>query len=156
MSRLTTVLLALVLGCLLAAAPALAKEKKEKNTPDVTGVWKGTSDSVSMGKLGHGEPSAEPKFQHVEWTLTIDKQEGRTFYGSKASARGKETVVGVVDGAKLFLADDDGVYVGKLTSKHRMLLIYMEAGKESKVASTTLFIREGGEKEETPAGAPAQ
>jgi len=159
MSRIAAVLLALVLGCFLVAAPALAREKKEmkeKNIPDVTGVWKGTSDSVAMGKLGHAEPTTEPKFLHMEWTLTIDKQEGRTFSGSKASARGKETVVGVVDGAKLFLADDDGVYVGKLTSKHRMIMTYMEAGKESKVASITNYVREGGEKEETPAGAPAQ
>ncbi|MFP5257560.1 MAG: hypothetical protein ACLGQH_00935 [Acidobacteriota bacterium] len=159
MSRFATLLLALVLGCLLAAAPALAREKKEKQEKavhDVTGVWKGTSDSVAMGKLGHTEASNAPKFLHLEWTLTIDKQEGRTFYGAKASAKAKETVVGVIDGAKIFMADDDGVYTGKLTSKNRMIITYTEAGKDSKVASITLYVREGGEKEETPAGAPAQ
>lgn len=159
MSRFATLLLALVLGCLLAAGPALAREKKEKQEKavhDVTGVWKGTSDSVAMGKLGHVDQAAAPKFLHVDWTLTIDKQEGRTFSGVKASAKAKEIVVGVIDGAKIFMADDDGVYTGKLTSKNRMIITYTEAGKESKVASITLYVREGGEKEETPVGAPAQ
>lgn len=159
MSRFATLLLALVLGCFLAAAPALAREKKEmreKAVHDVTGVWKGTSDTVAMGKLGHTEATSAPKFLHLEWTLTIDKQEGRTFSGTKASAKGKETVVGVVDGGKIFLADDDGVYTGKLTSKNRMIITYTESGKDSKVASITHYVREGGEKEETPAGAPAQ
>ena len=111
---------------------------------------------VAMGKLGHTEASNAPKFLHMDWTLTIDKQEGRTFYGVKASAKAKETVVGVVDGGQIFMADDDGTFAGKLTSKNRLVLRYVEAGKQSKVASITHYVREGGEKEETPAGAPAQ
>ncbi|MHC1789446.1 hypothetical protein [Solidesulfovibrio sp.] len=156
MSRIVALLLALVLGCCLTAAPALAKEKKEKPVTDVTGVWKGTSDSAAMGRLGHADAATEPQFKHLEWTLTIDKQEGRAFFGVRATARAKETVVGVIDGATLYLADDDGVMVGKLTSKNRLVLKYMEAGKESKVASISLLIREGSDKEETPAAAPAQ
>jgi hypothetical protein len=157
MSRIAALLLALLLGCALVAAPALAKEpkeKKEKSIPDVTGVWKGTSDAVAMGgKLGHTDPSTSPKFLHMAWTLTIDKQEGRAFFGTRASARGTETVVGVINGATLSMADDDGVFLGKLTSKNRLVLKYMEAGKESKVASVTLLIREGGDDKEA---APAQ
>ncbi|KHK01556.1 hypothetical protein [Desulfovibrio sp. TomC] len=160
MSRHVAVLLALVMGCFLAVSSAQAresKEKKEKSIPDVTGVWKGTSDSVAMGRLGHTDPTTTPKFLHLDWTLTIDKQEGRAFFGTKASARGKETVVGVIDGATLYMADDDGAFVGKLTSKNRLVLKYMEPGKESKVASITLYVREGSnDKEETPAAAPAQ
>jgi hypothetical protein len=131
-----------LLGLLLVASPALAREKKDKSVPDVTGVWKGTSDSVAMGKLGHTDASDAPKFLHLAWTLTIDKQDGQTFYGVKASARAKETVVGVIDGATLYMADDDGVYVGRLTSKNKMVLKYVEAGKDSKVASITQYARE--------------
>jgi len=146
MSRACTLLLAFALGLLLAAAPAQArehKEKKEKAAPDVTGVWKGVSDSVAMGKLGHADATTAPKFLHIEWTLTIDKQEGRAFYGSKASLRGKETLVGILDGATITMADDDGTYVGKLTGKNSMIVKYVEAGKDSKVASITRYVREG-------------
>ena len=158
MSRYVAVLLALVMGCFLAVSAAQArepKEKKEKNIPDVTGVWKGTSDAVAMGRLGHTEPTTAPTFLHLDWTLTIDKQEGRAFFGTRASARGKETVVGVIDGGTLYMADDDGAFVGKLTSKNRLVLKYMEPGKESKVASITLLIREGSDDKEA-APAPAQ
>lgn len=152
MSRVCSLVLALVLGLFVAVAPALAKEKKEKSVSDVTGVWKGVSEAVAMGRLGHAEASDAPKFLHVAFTLTIEKQEGRAFYGTKASDRGKETVVGVVDGATVTMADDDGTYVGKLTGKNSMIVRYLEAGKDSKVAAVTRFIRDGAKDEPEAAG----
>ena len=143
--------LLLVFGLVLAAAPVWArehKELKEKEAPDITGVWKGTSDSVAMGKLGHADATDAPRFLHVDWTITIDKQDGRMFYGTKASAKGKETLVGVIDGAsKLSMADDDGIYSGKLTGKNTMILTYVEATKDSKVASITHYRREAPAKD---------
>ncbi len=160
MNRLFALALAVMLGTLLAAGPALAQEakgKKEKSIPNLVGVWKGTSDSVAMGALGHVDATAAPTFLHVDWTLTIEKQEGRTFYGTKASSRAKETVVGVVDGGQVSMADDDGTYVGKLTSPNRLIIRYLEAGKASKVASITLYVRERDpEAGQTPGAAPAQ
>ncbi|EHJ46625.1 hypothetical protein DFW101_0608 [Solidesulfovibrio carbinoliphilus subsp. oakridgensis] len=152
MSRACPLVLALVLGFVLSAGPALAKEKKEKAVPDVTGVWKGVSDAVAMGRLGHADASDAPKFLHVSFTLTVEKQEGRTFYGTKASDRGREAVVGVVDGAVVTMADDDGTYVGKLTGKNSMIVRYLEAGTNSKVASVTRFVRDGGKDEPEAAG----
>lgn len=160
MNRLFALALAVMLGTLLAAGSALAQEakaKKEKSIPNLVGVWKGTSDSVAMGALGHAGAAAAPTFLHVEWTLTIEKQEGRAFYGTKASSRAKEAVVGVVDGGQVSMADDDGTYVGKLTSPNRLAVRYLEAGKTSKVASSTLYVRERDpEAGQTPGGAPAQ
>jgi hypothetical protein len=155
MIRRITLLLVLVAGCWLAAVPAMAKEKKEKAVPDLVGVWKGSSESVAMGRLDHADAASAPTFLRIDWTLTIEKQEGRTFYGTRASARGKETVVGVVDGGQIFMADDDGTFAGKLTSKNRLVLRYVEAGKQSKVASISLFVREG-EDDAPPPAAPAQ
>lgn len=160
MKRLIVLALAALLGTLLAAGPALAQEakaKKEKSIPNLVGVWKGTSESVAMGALGHVDAAAAPTFVKVDWTLTIDKQEGRAFYGTKASARAKETVVGVVDGAQVTMADDDGTYIGKLTSPNRLIVRYLEAGKASKVASVTLYVRERDpEADKSPSAAPAQ
>lgn len=144
MVRLRIALLACLVGCFLCVGPALAgehKAKKEKAVYDVTGVWKGASDTVAMGKLGHTEASETPKFLHKDWTLTIDKQDGANFYGTKASDKGKETVLGVLEGAKIFMADDDGTYTGKLTGKNTMIVIYLEAGTASKVASITHYRR---------------
>jgi len=160
MNRLFALALAVLLGTLLAAGPALAQEakaKREKPIPNLVGVWKGTSDSVAVGALGHADATAAPTFLHVDWTLTIDKQEGRTFYGTKVSSRAKEMVVGVVDGAQVSLADDDGTYVGKLTSPNRLVVRYLEAGKASKAASITLYVRERDpEVDKSPSAAPAQ
>lgn len=154
MSRPRVLAFLVILGLVLAAASALArehKEKDEKDVPDVTGVWKGTSDSVAMGKLGHADATDAPKFLHAEWTLTIDKQDGRAFYGAKASARATETVVGVIDGAStLYMADDDGTYFAKLTGKNTMVVKYLEAGKDSKVASITHYRREAATPQAKP------
>ncbi|NCB22566.1 MAG: hypothetical protein EOM56_06965 [Deltaproteobacteria bacterium] len=146
MSRARALVFLVVLVCALVAAPALARknaENKENDVPNVTGVWKGTSVSVAVGKLGHAGATDAPQFLHIDWTLTIEKQDGRAFYGTRASSRAKETVVGVIDGAStLYMADEDGTYVGKLTSKNTMDVKYLEAGKDSKVASFTHYRRD--------------
>lgn len=160
MNRLFALALAVMLGTLLAAGPVLAQEakaKKEKSIPNLVGVWKGTSEGAAMGALGHVDAAAAPTFVKVDWTLTIDKQEGRAFYGTKASSRGKETMVGVVDGAQVAMADDDGTYVGKLTSPNLLIVRYLEAGKASKVASVALYVRERDPEAGQPSSAgPAQ
>jgi len=143
MNRVLSVLCALSLFVLLAAGPALARQAKgDKSVVDMTGVWKGTSSSVAMGALGHAAASQAPKFLHVDFTITIEKQEGPNFYGTKTSARGKEAVLGVIDGWSISMVDDDGVYVGKLTSKNKMSLKYLETTAQSKVASITVYQRE--------------
>jgi hypothetical protein len=151
MKRPIPTLLILLLALVLAA-PALArKEKAEKPVPDLTGVWKGTTQSVAMGKLGHTDATTAPKFLHVDFTLTIDKQEGPNFYGTKTSAKGKETVLGVIHGHLVSMVDDDGIYNGRLTSAHSLQLIYLEAGTNSKVASITTYEREDKDAKEAPA-----
>ena len=145
MVRFRAALVACLACCILVAVPALAKEhkeKKEKDVPDVTGVWKGASDTVAMGKLGHADATDAPKFLHADWTLTIDKQDGPSFSGTKASAKAKETVLGVLDGHKIYMVDDDGTYIGQVTGKNTMIVKYLEAGKDSKVASITHYRRD--------------
>lgn len=150
-------LFALSLAIVLAATPAFArKAKAEKKVPDITGVWKGTTQSVAMGKLGHAEPSTAPKFLRADFTLTIDKQEGQTFYGTKTSAKGKETVLGVIHGHLVSMVDDDGIYTGRLTSAHSLQLTYLEAGTNSKVASITIYEREDKDGKAAKEATPAQ
>lgn len=148
MRRVVAVLSVLSLFVLLAALPAQArKAKADKEAPDLVGVWKGTTQSVAVGKLGHTEESQTPKFLKMDFTITIDKQEGPTFYGTKASAKAKETLLGVVEGSKVYMVDDDGVMLGKLTSKNRMWVKYVHVTKDGKVASIALYVRERKDKD---------
>lgn len=151
MKRSLPVLLALLLTLLMALPAFARKEKSDKPVPDLTGVWKGTSQSVAMGKLGHTEPSTAPKFLRADFTLTIEKQEGQTFYGTKASAKGKETVLGVIHGHLVSMADDDGTYTGRLNSANSLQLIYLEAGTNAKVASITTYERADKDTKAAPA-----
>lgn len=138
-----TVLCALPLFLFLVAATGYSGTAVTGKTPaDLTGVWKGTSNSVAIGTLGHTEASQTPKFLHADFTLTIDKQEGPTFSGTKASAKATETLLGAVDGQSVYMVDDDGVYLGTLTDKNTMAVRYMEATPQSRVVSITIYHRE--------------
>lgn len=143
MRRMLACLFVLSLFVLVTALPAQArKAKADKDIPDLTGVWKGTTQSVAVGKLGHTEPTETPKFVQVEFTLTIEKQDGPNFYGVRSTAKGKEVLLGVIHGTKVSMVDDDGTLSGRLTSSNKMTLIYLEPGTNSKVASITVFTRE--------------
>jgi hypothetical protein len=66
----------------------------------MVGTWKGISNSAVFGSGLH-HPSvkteeSEVRFRHVEYTLTIDKQEGRNFVGSIGSDTHKEIVLGAL------------------------------------------------------------
>ena len=51
-------------------------------------------------------------------------------------------MVGVLDGHKIYMADDDGTYIGQVTGKNTMVVKYLETGKDSKVASITHYRRD--------------
>ncbi len=143
MPRIAALTLVLLFTVCLVAVPASArKAKDDKEVTDLTGVWKATTNSVVMGNTLHHDPAAAPAFRHIEMSMTIEKQEGAMFYGSWASPKTKETMVGVIDGATVYMADDDGVTIGKLLSKNKMLVKYLQPGKDAKVAAITMFTRE--------------
>ncbi len=87
MSRLAWI----VLLATLTAAPAAAQQGA---IPDLRGTWKGTSESIILGAGNphHAAPAqAEPRLNSVEFTMTVDKQDGRRFSGTFSSPRGNET-----------------------------------------------------------------
>ncbi|WP_027184975.1 hypothetical protein [Desulfovibrio inopinatus] len=145
MSHMRILIFLLFFSCALPVIPTLAAEQSTGAgaIPDITGVWTGTSDAVVVGKLAHTEESNIPKFLHVDFTLTIDKQDGRAFHGSKSSSKAKEQLVGVIDETTmdLYMADEDGVFIGSLRDQDTMIVKYLEPGKASKVAGITIFSR---------------
>jgi hypothetical protein len=143
MRRVFVILSVLALLVCMTALPAQARKAKgEKEIANLVGVWKCTTESVAVGKLGHTELSNSPKFLKMDFTITIDKQEGPTFYGTKASAKAKETLLGVVENSLVYMVDDDGVMNGRLYGKNKMTVKYLHVNKDGKVASLATYVRE--------------
>jgi hypothetical protein len=136
-------MLKLAFICMIAAFAAVPANA-ETTFPDLRGTWTGTSESVVLGR---GNPhhrdkakrAAEPRFSSVPFTMTIDKQDGRRFYGTFSSPRGKETVIAVIarNGSMLYMVDDDGINVGTILGPNQMELCYMLQSPSARVASCT-------------------
>ena len=79
----------IVMLAALAAAPAAAQTA----IPDVRGTWKGESESIVLGRGNehHAEPrSNKPRLSMIQFTMTIDMQDGRRFSGTFSSAKHSE------------------------------------------------------------------
>jgi hypothetical protein len=131
MSKLSwiTALALLTTATAAAAQPAI---------PDVRGTWKGESESIILGRGNPHHRAAHapaPRLNSAAFTLTVDKQDGRRFSGTFASARSSETVIAVIarTGA-IYMVDDDGYTVGAMLAPNRMELCYLQLSR-ARVAS---------------------
>jgi hypothetical protein len=127
----------------LAAITALAAASAAAQTavPDFRGTWKGESHSIVLGGAHPHHPGAqanEPRFDSTAFTLTVDKQDGRRFFGTFSSARGNDPVIGVVSrNGTIHVVDDDGYTIGTMLAPNRMEWCYMHLSSAVKVASCT-------------------
>ncbi len=133
---------ALLLVCAsLVLAPAAGAEEA---WPDLTGVWTGTSESVVRGDPLHHEGGEAPHLSEVAFTLTIEGQEGRRFWGALDSPQDSEAVVGVIanDRKALYLVDLDGYAVDTLVDENTIDHCYLQASSDVQVAACLTFIRQ--------------
>ena len=104
----------------LAVAPAAA----DNGIPDFRGVWKGDSESIVLGGGNdHHLPtqSKEPEMRTVQFTLTIDRQEGRRFSGMFTSSRTSEKIIAVYSrSGAIMMADSDGYTHGTMLGPDRL------------------------------------
>ena len=130
---------AAVLVCI--ATPAAS----QTDIPNLVGTWKGTSESVVIGSNPHhpGAPGNEPRFTSVAFTLKIEKQEGRRFYGTFSSERANEKVIAVIsqDGT-IIMVDDDGYDTGTILAPDRIEICYQHLSANSRIASCTEFTKQ--------------
>jgi hypothetical protein len=134
MSRLAWI----VLLATLTAAPAAAQQGA---IPDLRGTWKGTSESIILGTGNPhhaAAPAAEPRLNSVEFTATIDKQDGRRVSGTFSSPRGNDKFVAVISrNNTIFVVDDDGYTVGTILAPNRMEWCYMHLSQATRLVSCT-------------------
>jgi hypothetical protein len=127
----------------LAAITALAAASAAAQTavPDFRGTWKGESHSIARGGAHPHHPGTqanEPRFDSTPFTLTVDKQDGRRFFGTFSSARGNDPVIAVMSrNGTIYVVDDDGYTIGTMLAPNRMEWCYMHLSSAVKVASCT-------------------
>jgi hypothetical protein len=128
---LMIVLAVLATGCTsqAPAAPA-ATPAVTTGTPDLVGIWTGTT--VGHSKIEGFRDHATPRFN-------ISEQKGQAFSGTKEYTRGDgkvytEKFSGVISGNnELSFADHGlGITLGRMTGTNAMELRYIEDGPDAK------------------------
>lgn len=129
-----------VASVLLPCLPATAEEA----WPDLTGTWTGTTEAVVRGDPLHHEGGQEPYLSETVFTLTIEGQDGRRFWGQIASEEGDEPLVGVIanDRSTLYAADLDGYSFMTLVDENTIDLCYVLSALHVQVAACNSFTRE--------------
>ena len=121
--------------------PFATSAAAQSPVPDLTGTWKGTSESVVLGtgNTHHSKGQAQAaQMRQVPFTLVVDRQEGRRFSGTFSSPRSSERVVAVISrNGAIMMADDDGYTIGSVLAPNRIELCYLRAAAGTRIASCT-------------------
>ncbi len=131
--------LVVTLGCAGPAGTAVAQDTTQ--LPDLKGRWVGTNEAIVQGTpLHHGSGDNKPRLNTLEFTLTVEGQDGRRFWGTVASQRDREPILGVIgfDGKTLVAQDTDGMIQGTLVDRDTMELIYHHTGSSIVVAAVRI------------------
>ena len=133
--------LAAMLLTLAVAAPAgMSAAQDAAAMPDLKGKWVGTSEAMVLGSAAHHDDGdAGPRLSEVEFTMAVDGQDGRRFWGTVSSAKSSEDFMGVIgfDGTSVVMRDPDGYMEGDLADDSTMHLIYSHTGDSTVIAATT-------------------
>ena len=127
----------------VAAIPAIA----DNSFPDLRGTWRGDSESVitGIGNAHHaGTPqSSEPHVSSVTFTLKIEHQDGRRFWGVVSSERSSDSLIGVISrNGSIYYEDAKGYGAATLLSPDRLEMCYLQIASSGRVASCTEMIKE--------------
>jgi hypothetical protein len=113
----------------------------QTTVPDLRGTWKGDSETIVLGGGNPHHPAGQanqPELRTVQFTLVVDKQDGRRFSGTFSSARSSEKVIAVISrNGTILLADDEGYTHGTLLAPNRLELCYLHVSSAARIASCT-------------------
>ena len=116
----------------------------QTDVADLKGSWTGLADIVLLSEESeHVAPSAEPSFPTLQFTITIDQQDGRGFAGTLASTRATDPLVGMIrsDGRRLHMVDNDGTLSGDLIAPDQMEICRTEVTPSSMSVYCATFTR---------------
>lgn len=134
-------LLFLLTACLLlATGPA-----KAADIPNLLGVWGSTDhEGITTGSRHFPHDTPGPHFVSGQFTLTINRQEGRRFTGVKASGKHEEKIMGVIgyDGTTVHILEDEGQFTGHLLPDGSLELIYSHDVGPSKGIGIARYVRQ--------------
>lgn len=133
-------LAAMVVTLAVATPSGVAVAQDAAALPDLKGDWVGTSETVLTGSTIHHEDGEEgPRLSEMEFTMAVEGQDGRRFWGTFKSAKSSETFIGVIgfDGKSIVARDTDGHIDGAIADDDTMQLIYSHTGDSTVVAATT-------------------
>lgn len=116
-----------------------------QNIIDMKGTWTGTVEAIVDGPALHhpapGQGGAKPagKFRLSEqpFTLVIEGQSGRRFWGTTSSPTGTERLMGSVsiDGKSIYMVDDDGFHDGTVVNADTLEVCYRHVNASSAVVA---------------------
>ncbi|MEH6718470.1 MAG: hypothetical protein V7704_06275 [Aurantimonas endophytica] len=124
----------------LASPLGMASAQDAAALPDLKGNWVGTSETVLLGSAAHHEDGeAGPRLSEMEFTMAVEGQDGRRFWGTFTSATSNETFIGIIgfNGKSIVARDTDGLIDGVLSDEDTMEVIYSHTGDSTVVAATT-------------------
>lgn len=107
--------------------------------PDMTGAWEMKAQGVKLQKdlaeATHNVDhfAAETAAYAVDFTISVEAQDGVTFFGKKASAEAEEEIAGVIDydNTHVWVIDFDGTTACTLVSPDEMTCVYYEINSEN-------------------------
>lgn len=132
---------------LAGAVPVMAQD-----VPDIKGTWVSTENvAVVIGSGDHHEDSeadlSAPRASSQSFTLVIDTQDGRRFWGRLSSSGGEEAFLAVFrpDLTSFVGVDDNGYIDGAVTPEGGIELCYRHVGLglQTTVVACSTFEREG-------------
>jgi len=119
--------------------------------PDLRGTWLIREEAVVSDRLPEQPPLSHHldlvhgrRLVEIEFSLVIDTQEDFRFSGVKSSDRRREDVSGVLgfDGGEVYMADEDGIFLGRLAGADRVEFIYLHSTAHHSVASRGIMVRQ--------------
>jgi hypothetical protein len=118
---------------------------------DLKGTWTGTAEAVVDGPAQHHpapgaagtNPAGKFRLSEQPFTLVVEGQSGRRFWGTTSSPTRTERILGTlsVDGKTLHMVDDDGFLDGVVVNADRIDVCYRHVNASSAVVSCALVSR---------------
>jgi hypothetical protein len=129
----------------VAAAVFIAGDAGAQTVIDMKGTWTGTAEAIVDGPAQHHpapgaagtKPAGKFRLSEQPFTVVIDGQDGRRFWGTTASATKTERLIGSlsVDGKTIVMVDDDGMLDGTVVNADRIEVCYRHVNTSSAVVA---------------------